>query len=457
MRCLHFAAVELIVTVLLSSCSLMRTHYNRPPIHMPQEYLHADQNAKASLDRWWQSFGDANLDALVIDAFKNNNELALAALNVRAAEIQTHLAVINPAVTVGYTYDYTKPLTGSVRATQFHSLTASVSYEIDLWDQLGATKDANGWEARATEQDRESAALTLIGSTVSLYYQIAQLNYQIARGDESIEYAQRTLDLVKVRANAGAASKLEVAESEQRLESQEAAQTVLIEQRVELRNALTVVLNGTPWSESAERSTLPENPPPVASDLPASLLDRRPDLRAAEFRLREALAQTDATRLSFYPILSLTGSLGTASTGLAEIVSNPLESLAGALTAPFIQVNQVKFATELARAQYDKGVIVFRKALLQALIDVDNALSARTQLTLESDRLEKSLKAAKAAEHLNEVRYRAGGVSLQSWLDSQATRRTAEITLAANRLSRLQNYATLCLALGGDPTSSIQF
>src|SRR3984957_20470995 len=104
----------------------------------------------------------------------------------------------------------------------------------------------------------------------------------------------------------------------------------------------------------------------VASDLPASLLDRRPDLRAAEMRLRETLAQTDATRLSFYPNLSLTGSLGTASTRLSELVSNSLGSLAATLTAPFIQINQAHFATALARTQYDKAVVSFRKVLLQA-------------------------------------------------------------------------------------------
>jgi NodT family efflux transporter outer membrane factor (OMF) lipoprotein len=432
----------------------MRTHYTRPKILVPATYAHTDENAKASPDRWWENFNDSNLNAVVGEALSQNFDLAIAALNVRAAQLQAHLAVINPTVAVGYTYDYSAPLKRTVPptpATKFHSLTASVSYEIDLWDQLAALKDAARWEAHATEEDRQSAALALIGTTVNLYYQLSDLNYRISLSEQSVAYATRTLELVQVLKTAGGATQLEIAESEQGIQIQKANQAALIEQRVELRNALTVVLNGSPWPESEERAAVPDDsPPPVAAGLPISLLGRRPDLRAAELRLRETLAQTDATRLSFYPNLSLTGSLGTASTGLSELVSNPLGSLAASLTAPFIQINQAHFATALARTQYDKAVVSFQKTLLQALVDVDNALSARTQLTEEGTHLERSLESTKITERLTEIRYRAGAVSLRFWLDAQEARRQAELALASNRLNRIQNYIALCQALGGD-------
>jgi NodT family efflux transporter outer membrane factor (OMF) lipoprotein len=449
MRRDHVVVAALIVG-LLPGCSLTRTHYNRPQVNVPAAYTHADETARALLDHWWQSFRDPQLDVLVAKTLQNNNDLALAALNVRAAQLQAHLAVINPGIAAGYTYDYSKPLNGSMPATQFHSLTASVSYEIDFWDQLGALKDVTRWEARATVEDRQAVALTLIGTAVSLYYQVADLNYRIHISDQSIAYAEKTQKLVQVLKGAGGVTRLEIAEAEQNLQSQKASRTALVEQRVELRAALTVLLSGTPWPESAERLAVPEHPPPaVAAGIPASLLERRPDLRAAEMRLREALAQTDATRLSFYPNLTLTGSVGTASAGLSEVVSNPLGSLAATLSLPFIQVNQAHFATALARTQYDKAVVSFRKTLLQALADVDNALSARAQLAEEGSQLERSLESAKTAERLHEIRYRAGAVALRSWLDAQEARRQTELSLASNRLARLQNYATLCQALGG--------
>jgi NodT family efflux transporter outer membrane factor (OMF) lipoprotein len=442
--------VASVAGALLTSCSWMRTPYTRPPLDGPATYAHTDDSAKASVDRWWQSFHDPSLNRLIEEALSHNSDLALAALNVRAAQLQVHLAVINPIVAVGYTYEDSKPLNGSAAATQFHSLTASASYQVDLWDQLGAAKDAARWEARATEEDRKSAALFVIGSAVNVYYQLADLNDRIRFGQHSIADAARTLQLVHVLKTAGHATRLDIAESEQNLENQKALHSALEEQRVELRNTLTILLNGTRWPEDQEPAAVPTGPPPaVAAGLPIALLERRPDLRAAELRLRETLAQTDATRLSFYPNLSLTGSLGTASTGLTELVSNPLGSLAATLSAPFIQINQAHFATALARTQYDKAVASFRKTLLQALSDVDNALSARSQLAIQGVNLERSVEAAKTVERLDEVRYRAGSVSLQIWLDAQEARRQVEIALAGNRLARLQNYATLCQALGG--------
>jgi NodT family efflux transporter outer membrane factor (OMF) lipoprotein len=438
------------VCMALTACNTLRSRYERPQATVSATFAHADETARASVDRWWTALSDPHLNALIDQALSVNTDLALAVLNVRAANQQVHLALINPTVAAGYTYDYSKPLTGSAPATQFHSLTASVSYEIDLWNQLGALEDVAQWEARATEEDRQSTALTLIGTAVNLYYQLADMNHRISLAEQSIAYAERTLELVKVLTDAGADTQLEIAEAEQGLQSQKANYAALIEQRVELRNALSVLLNGAPWPEAQERGAVPDDPPPaVAAGLPASLLERRPDLRAAEKRLREALAQTDATRLSFYPNLSLTGSVGTASTGLSEVVSNPLGSLAATLTLPFVQINQAHFATALARTQYDAAAVRFTKTVLQALVDVDNALSTRTQLTEEGDQLERSLGSAETAQRIYEVRYRAGAVSLRSWLDAQESRRQAELAVSANRLARVQNYATLCQALGG--------
>jgi NodT family efflux transporter outer membrane factor (OMF) lipoprotein len=434
----------------LSGCALMRTYYTRPDAPVPDIYAHGDKSAKAPLDRWWENFNDPNLNAVVADALKANADIALAALNVRAAQLQAHLAVINPVVTAGYTYDYAKPLKGAFPSTQFHSLTTSASYEIDLWDQLAATRDAARWEARATEQDQQSAALALIGTAANLYFELADLNHRIELSGESLAYTEKTRHLVQVLKLAGGATQLEVAEADQSLAGQRASRADLIEQRVEVRNALTVLLNGSSWPETEERPAVPDDPPPsVAAGMPATLLERRPDLRAAEMRLRESLAQSDATRLSFYPNLSLTGSLGTASTGLSEIVSNPLGSLAATLSIPFIQINQAHFATALAHTQYEKAVVIFRKTLLQALIDVDNALFARTQLAEKGAQLERSLESAKTAESLYEIRYRAGAVTLRAWLDAQESRRQAEVALASNHLLRFQNHVTLCQALGG--------
>ncbi len=448
------ASAGMMVAMTLAACGSLRTRYTTPPVLTPKSYVHADDRARASLDRWWLRFDDPRLDALIEQALTRNTDLAAAALRVRAAHLQQHLAVINPTLTAEYSYTDSIPSGAHLAPTHTHSLLASASYQLDLWDALAAIRDAARWEAAATEEDRLSTALTLIGGTANLYFQLAELNQRILLGEQSIAYARKTVDLVKGQASFGAASKLEIAEAEQSWESQQAVQTELLEKRVEARNALTVLLDGVAFAEDLELQALPERPPPPAdAGLPASLLERRPDLQAAEMRLRASLASTDAVRSSFYPQLTLTSSVGTASSEISKALRDPVATLAGVLTAPFFQFNQARYSTQLARTQFDEAALAFRKTLLQALYDVDNALSARTQLSQEAAHLERSLTAAQEVERLFEIRYRSGAVALQLWLNAQETRRLAQISLAENRLARMQNHVGLCLALGGDAHS----
>src|SRR5690606_8527395 len=152
---------------------------------------------------------------------------------------------------------------------------------------------------------------SLVGTTASLYWQVAYLNQRIESGQQSIDYARKTLELVRVQHVAGSVTGLEEAQAQQTLASQEASQSQLVQQRVEARNALAILFDGPPSQTLGEAQRLPDTAlPPVEAGLPASVLARRPDLRAAELRLRSSLATVDVTRTSYYPTLSLTGSLG---------------------------------------------------------------------------------------------------------------------------------------------------
>jgi outer membrane protein TolC len=200
----------------------------------------------------------------------------------------------------------------------------------------------------------------------------------------------------------------------------------------------------------AEPAHLPEAAlPAVDAGLPASLLARRPDLAAAELRLRSTLATADATRASYYPGLSLTGSLGTSSTSLLQLLNNPIAGVMAELSLPFLQYQEMKLKNGVARADYELAALQFRQSLYAALGEVDTALSARSQYRAQGEHLERSLRAAEAAEKINELRYRSGAIPLQTWLDSQQTRRSAEAALADNRYNQFAAHASLSLALGG--------
>jgi NodT family efflux transporter outer membrane factor (OMF) lipoprotein len=440
----------------LGGCAMMRTPYVQPAVSASPQWRYGEGAAVAPAgDAWWRRFGDPQLDRLVDRALARNNDLAVAAINLRRAQLQSRYAVINPTVSGTGSLGTARTLSDPPVSSRVQNFSLLASYEVDLFDALAAQKDAASWEAKATAQDLASARLSLIATTVDDYFLVAYLNDHIVFAQQSVAYAQRALDLVTVQARAGAASSLEVAEAAQNLSSQQAGLHDLIEQRVEARNALDLLLNGETAAPADELQKLPNGtPPPIDAGLPASLLARRPDLQATELRLREKLAQVDQARLSFYPVLSLTGSLGNSSAALNNLFQHPIGSLGAQIALPFLQFDQVQLGVGVSRANYEVATAQFRQTLYQALTDVENALSAREQLAARGVALEDSLKNARTVERLDEIRYRAGAIPLQVWLDAQQTRRQAEDALALNRLNRIENYVTLCKALGGDAAAS---
>jgi outer membrane protein TolC len=243
---------------------------------------------------------------------------------------------------------------------------------------------------------------------------------------------------------------LELREAEQNLDSQQAAQSQLVQQRVEARNSLTVLLDGTPWPIDDEPQNMDDaHSPTIDAGVPAQLLGRRPDLRSAELRLRESLSQIKVTRVSYYPAISLTGSVGGSSDSLSSVLAHPVETLGAGLALPFIHWNEARLNTKIAGAQYEIAANDFRRTLFTAFTEVDNALSARQELARQVALSQRSFDAAVEVERLYEVRYRAGATALRQWLDAQETRRQSELALAQARLNQLQNDSRLFQALGG--------
>lgn len=429
-----------------------RTAFTPPPAQLPATYAQAAPGAEdaAAGQDWWRRFGDPRLDALVAQVVARNNDLAQAAIAIRRARVEAGLSVINPTISASVNGSTSKALRGRGLSTRGYGGDATVAYEADLFGRLAATRDVAEFEAKATEEDYAATRLSLVATTASLYYQLAFLNERIALAQESVAYAQKTLGLVQVQRGAGAASSLEISEAEQSLHSQQASLEDLLRQRVAARNAIDLLLDGQPWTGGEPEHTPDEPPPAVAPGVPAELLARRPDLRAAELRLRGQLSQVDATRASFYPRLTLTGQLGTSSAALTELLKNPVGTLAADLALPFLQVNEMRLQNKAAQLSYDSAAIGFRQTLYQALTDVENALADRTQYAAEARLSASSLQEARRVEQLNEVLYRAGSTTLKVWLDAQETRRQAESAYAQTVLNARLAQITLYKALGGD-------
>jgi NodT family efflux transporter outer membrane factor (OMF) lipoprotein len=449
------ALVPLLIACLLSGCSLLpRSEFEQPVTTAPDRWREQAVTGAtmAKRDQWWKNFNDPLLDTLIERALKTNNDLAAAAIKVRRAQLESGLTNTNltPSVNVSGAGDGTLDLRGG-KISQSYSALGSLSYEVDLWGRLSSLRDAGNWEAKATEEDRRSTALSLIGTTATAFWQVAYLNERIAAGEASSDYAEKTLELVRVKYRTGAVSGIEPAQAQRTVATQKAELTRLYRQRTEARTALAILFDQPPENGVEERDRLPDGPiPGIEAGIPADLLGRRPDLRAAEMRLREYLANVDATRASFYPTFTLTGSLGGSSVSLENVLRNPIATLGAGLVLPFVQWNTARLSTKISETRYEEAVVTFRQTLYTALAEVENALSSAARYREESVLLEQSVELSRKAEQLAETRYRAGASGVQAWLDEQERRRNAEVSLAENRCNRLKNMMKLYQSLGGD-------
>ncbi|MCD2174414.1 efflux transporter outer membrane subunit [Rhizobium sp. C4] len=437
----------------LAGCTALSTPYQRAEMPAGPGWS-SERNAKAvAADPWWRALGSRDLDSLIMVAARDNNDILLAALRAHRARLQAGLVEVGtlPRLEGSVSTSRTSPL-DSARDNRAQS-TASIglSYELDLWGKLAAQRDIASFEAHATAEDYQAARLATIGQTIELYFRLAHANESLALAEASLQSARRVETIIGAQAAQGAVSDLEKNEGRQNVEMQAARIPDLVQQRLVLRNALIVLLNGK-QSPVAEPQRLPgRGLPQISPGLPANLIARRPDLRAAELRLRASLRGTDLSKARFYPAISLTGSLGTSSTQLLSFLSNPVATLGGNMALAFLNLNEMKFSIAVSKAQFEEAAVSFRGNVLTALSEVANALGARRAASERMARLTRALEAARTVESLSEARYRAGAVPLRTWLDAQERRRSVEVSLVDTRLARLLAEATLYRALGGEP------
>ena len=464
MNLTKLASALLLGSSLVGCAAVVKTPYQQPAINMPGSFqnnkvlsqqIHADILA----DQWWTLFKDPQLNNLVNEVLAQNTDLAVAGISLQQARIQARQAQSQQGVRVGdagLTTRRSFDLEDGDSSSGFGINYPGLSYELDLFGKLANQTEAARWEALASEEDLQATAQSLIGTTAQLYWQLAYLNERYSVVQQNLATAQKTYDLVRVQYRAGAVSGLDLTQAEQAIQSQQATLSQIEQQRVETRTGLAVLLH-MPVQQLAiqEPSRLPNiQLPSIQADLPASLLSRRPDLRATELRLRKALANKDANKASYYPSISLTGNLTTgigSSTSLSNALKNPVATLGAGLTLPFLQWNDMKRDLQVNELEYEKAIIQYRQTMYEAFADVENALSNRTELTKQVALQQRNVELAERTERLTEVRYRNGAVALKNLLDAQETTRNARLSLVQTRQNQYNAYVTLMQALGGSP------
>ncbi|WP_254693695.1 efflux transporter outer membrane subunit [Shewanella sp. MEBiC00475] len=429
----------------------MRTEFTPPEVDIPTSWQSVSLNQQVNLDPWWQSFNNPELNQLIEQVLITNNDLALATLTLRTARLQAGLTDTQryPQISANLNGSKSKPLEGGASATEYGS-NVSLSYELDLWGRVSADMDAAKWTSLATAEDRESTAQSLVATTATLYWQIGYLKQSIALSQNSVDYAQQILDLTERQYRSGAVSQLNVFEAKSNLAGQQASHSDLQQQLTEAQNSLAILYNQPPSKMPIHIDKLPGDAiPTIAEGIPADLLIRRPDVKSALYALKSAYASKDATFAGYLPTLTLSGSLGTASNELKDLLQNPIGTLGANLVLPFVQWNEMQLYKQMASVEVESAVVTYRKTLYNAFKEVDNAISARQHYQYQEQKLREQYDAASAAEHIYASQYRNGAVSIQDWLDAKETQRSAEVLLLANRYNQFSAQATLYQALGG--------
>lgn len=441
------------VLLLLAGCSaLTRSDYQRPLLSLPTQWQPATDTVS---EYGWQRFGDPRLARVIEQVLESNNDLAAAAITVQQARVAAGLTNTNmtPDVAVSGSASNSKNVRRGTSSQESYSSGITIAWELDLWGKLARTREQSEWEAVASEQDYHATVLTTMGTTAQLYWRIALYNQQIRNQRDGLAISQQTVQQVQSWFNAGKVGQLDVLQSQQALLERENQWRTLVQERQNTRNALALLLNRPAEQHADEAPALDVNQQvPIAQKTPLRVIAQRPDIQAAESRLRAALAGYDASRLQFYPALSLDASLNAGSQIFSQWFSDPIRSIGGALTLPFIQWNTQQLTVKQADLAVKQAAITFRSTAYAALAEVDEAMENRLSADEQRARLHQSLALSQRRLTLTESRYRAGAVDFQTLLDAQDDLLTLENSLAQTQYDYLYATLQLWLAQGGGET-----
>ncbi len=445
--------------VLLAGCSSLIPRYERPAAPIPASYPEpvaavAAPGEPAAEIEWQRFFDDPRLKRLIALALENNRDLRIAALNIEQARAtyQVTRADALPTVGVGATAARQPTSTGKIGETYAVGLAVS-GYELDFFGRIHNLSQAALDRFLASAEARKTVQISLIATVATTY---------IARvaDDELLQVTRQTLAtreestrLTKLRFDNGASSELDYRQSESLLEGARATLAQAQRQRALDENVLVLLVG------QALPTELPPAPPLEAermiadlpAGLPSDLLVRRPDIRAAERQLLAANANIGAARAAFFPRISLTATLGTASTELSGLFKSGSFALTGTaqLLEPIFDAGRNRANLDLATANRDVAIAQYEKAIQTAFREVADALAGRATLG-EQLRAQAALANALAVTYrLADLRYKAGAASYLDALDAQRSLFAAQQALIQTRALQLQNTVQLYRALGG--------
>jgi outer membrane protein, multidrug efflux system len=473
---------------LLGGCLL--TDRPEPGLDIPAAYDRGPKNPAAAeaalppLD-WWRGFRSKELTEIIEEARSANLDIAAAIARIVQADAQARVtgAALLPMVELngdatrsrssqtlnrGSTNPNTlEPSSNSTRYQAQNAIPArappdqirnnlsaslTASYEIDFWGKNRTALRAAEQAAVATRYDREVVGLTTVVAAANAYFQVLAAQDRLRAARNNLQSSSRVLDLIQQRVNAGTASALDTAQQESLVYSLRAAIPPLEQIVTQNRNALAVLMARSPESVRIRGGSLRSIAAPrVTPGLPSELLTQRPDIREAEANLAAANANVENARAQFLPSIVLTGEGGYQS-AILRILLRPestIYTMAAGLTQPIFEGGRLLGNLDLQKGKQDELLQNYRKAVISAFSDVENALDAIRQTALR-ERLQRDVvTSSRRAFEISEERLRGGTIDLVTVLQTQQTLFQAEDALVQARLAYMQAIVSLYQALGG--------
>jgi len=463
----------LVFSCIVNSGCMVGPDYSRPetPAETSEAYFHAGANEKdvndfTGADKWWEGFGDPITAQLVRQALENNYDLKAAA--ARVLQAQSALAEMRgrqwPDVSYNISRDRSKrsfnlgagPFGGgrfSVMSTTW-SQDITVNYVLDLFGKLKHSERAAWADMLASEASEQVLTNSIIAGVINSRINIATIQRRLSIARANTESRQSTLDIVERRYAQGLVGSLDIRLARENLAASKAAEPAVESSLITARHALDVLLARPPGSSDDLPETLEELPDlePVPIGVPACLLDRRPDVKAAELALRSANEQIGVSIAQLYPDLTLTANYGANADRWRDIWESYSETYAllMRLGQPIFRGGQIRAQIDAAKARYAELAANYAGTVLDAMREVEDALVSEQMLQEQLQHTELRFREAKAAEELSRQRYQQGLAGFLVVLETERRRRIAEEQLTILKGQIWTTRVNLYLALGGD-------
>ena len=466
---MRFPIIVMPMAIVLAGCTV-GPNYRRPAVATPASFrapepLPADQAASLADLKWFEVFKDPELQNLVRTGLAQNYDLRDAVARVQQARASLGITRSNqfPQVSAEGDVDITRlsrdgatPLPAAFLPNQNRNwgeaTLGMLSFELDLWGRLRRATEASRANLLAADENRKAVVTTLVSDVATAYFDLRELDFELDISTRTLATRQESLRLTETRRSGGVATILDLRQAEQLVET--AAETIpALQQQIEqTENQISLLLGRNPGAVPRGKGlTEQELPPDVPAGLPSALLERRPDIRAAEQNLISANAQIGVAKAAYFPRISLTALLGGQSTQLSNLFSGPnsVYNFVPQISQPIFTAGRLKSNVKLAEAQRDSALVQYERAIQTAFGEVSNALIAHQRVRESRIHQQALAVALEDRKRLSYMRYRGGVDTQLNALDADRDLFQAQLTLAQLNRNEILSVVQLYKALGG--------